>query len=285
MKKNKNIFLKIIFFIFMLFACIYIYATTLAPNMTIYKEYKIEIENLPNNFEGFKIVHVSDILYGTNFNEKNLKNLVKKINECNPDIVVISGDLINKKHKITSQEATKISDILNKINTTCGKYIITGDNDYKFDEWQNIVKNSGFINLNNSHDTIYKKGYSYLLIAGASTFEDKENINSKLNKTIEYINSLETNGPIYKILIMHEPDYINDLNPNPFNLILAGHVNSKINIPGYGNIIKKNGATTYYNKFYKLKNSQLFISQGIGTEDYKYRFNISSFNIYRLVNN
>lgn len=279
----KNLGLKIVFFILLLLAGIYVYATNISPNIITYKEYKIKVENLADNFEGFKIVQISDIFYGTNFGEENLKKLVKKVNETNPDIVILSGDLINKDNKMTTEQADKISEILNNINTTCGKYAITGDNDYKFDEWQNIIKNSGFINLNNAYDTVYKKGYDYLLIAGVSTFADKENINSKLNSTLEYINSLETNSPLYKILVMHEPDYIDDLNPNPFNLILASHVNSQINIPGYGALYKRDGAKKYYNNYYKLETSDLYINGGIGCENYKFRFNTPSFNVYRLV--
>ncbi len=279
----KKFFLKFIFFIFLVIVGTYVYATNISINSVNINEYKIKIKDLTNNFNGFKIVHISDIFYGTNFNEKQLSNLVNKINKANPDIVVLSGDLINKNNKITTSEVDKISELLSKIKTTCGKYAIKGDNDLKFDEWQNIIKNSGFIDLDNSYDTIYKKGYNYLLIAGVSTFKDKENINNKLTNTLEYINSLEKNGPIYKILVMHEPDYIDDLKPNPFNLVLAGHVNNQVNLPNYGPLYKRDGTKKYYNNHYKLENSDLYISSGLGCENYKFRLKAPSFNVYRLV--
>lgn len=279
----KNFFFKFFCFIVLLIVFTYVYATNISVNYVDTHEYKIKVKNLTDNFNGFKIVHISDIFYGTNFSEKMLTSLVDKVNKANPDIVVLSGDLINKNNKMTTSQAEKISELLGKINATCGKYAIKGDNDFKFDEWQNIIKNSGFIDLNNSYDTIYKKGYNYLLIAGVSTFKDKENINGKLTNTLEYINSLETNGPLYKILVMHEPDYIDDLNTNPFNLILAGHINNQVNIPGYGPLYKREGAKKYYNNHYKLENSDLYISSGIGCENYKFRLNSPSINVYRLV--
>ena len=58
------------------------------------KEYKI-INNNIGNFYGLKIVHVTDLHYGMT-NEKKLKKLVKEINLTKPDIVLFTGDLVDK---------------------------------------------------------------------------------------------------------------------------------------------------------------------------------------------
>lgn len=284
-KGKKNLGFKIIFFLILLIVAVYFYGTNISTSTITTNEYKIQIDDLPDNFEGFKIVQFSDVLYGTNFGEDNLKKLVEKINETNPDIVVFTGDLINHHNKMTTEQADTISEILSEIDANSGKYAINGDNDYEFDEWQNIIKNSGFTNLNNTYDTIYKNGYDYLLIAGASTAADKESINDKLNDTIEYINTLETNGPVYKILLMHEPDYIDDLNTNPFDLILAGHsLGGQIQLPSIGALDRKDGAQKYTDGKYQLENSLLYVSSGLGNEDYKFRlFNTPEINVYRLV--
>lgn len=52
------------------------------------KEYKVTSEKITDNFHGLKIVHLSDIHYGTTIDEKSLKNIVDKINTLKPDIVV-----------------------------------------------------------------------------------------------------------------------------------------------------------------------------------------------------
>ncbi len=262
----------------------YLYGCYIAPNLIKTNEYKIKVDNLPDNFNGFKIVHISDILYGTNFNEDNLEKLVKTVNDNNPDIVVLTGDLINKKNKLTSSSAEKVGNILSKIKTTCGKYVINGDNDINFDEWTNIIKTAGFINLNNTYDTIYKNGYDYFLIAGVSTFADKESINNKMTATLEHLNSLEQNPPIYNILLMHEADYIDDLTSNPFDLVLAGHsLGGIVNLPLFGPAYRKDGASKYNSGHYKLENSDLYVSTGLGSEEFKFRlFNKPSINVYRL---
>ncbi len=284
-KKKKFKIIKLIIKTIFLIGLIAAYSYYIEPKLITVHEYKISNENITDNFKGFKIAHISDIHYGRVFNKKQMEKLINKINEQKPDIVVLTGDLIDKDTKITIKISEEISKYLNKIEATAGKYAISGDHDLKFDEWENIIKNGGFTNLNNTYDTIYKEGYSNMLIAGTSTFKDKQSINDKLKTTIEYINSFEKDGPIYKILLMHEPDYIDDLTDNKFDLILAGHSHGgQVRTP-FCPIIVPNGSKKYYNSHYKLENSDLYVSNGLGVSNYNFRlFNTPSYNIYRLTN-
>ncbi len=84
---------------------------------------------------------------------------------------------------------------------------------------------------------------------------------------------------------MHEPDYIDDLTDNKFDLILAGHSHAgQIRTP-FGGIFIPEGAKKYHNSYYRLENSDLYISNGLGVSNYNFRlFNTPSYNIYRLTN-
>ena len=277
--------LKFLLLLIVLIGGLYLYGTYIeVKNLTVH-DYKIKNENITDNFNGFKIVHLSDIHYGRIFELSDLKKLVKKVNEFDPNIIVITGDLIDKNTKMTTAKAEKISTELNKLTSSNGKYIISGNHDLKFDEWENIINQSGFINLNNSYDTIYNKGYNFMVIAGLSSFKDKEDINNKNQKTESYLNSFEKDGPIYKILLMHEPDYIDDLKNNQYDLILAGHSHGgQVKIPFIGPVYSPDGAKKYTNGHYKINNSDLYVSNGIGVSIYNYRiFNTPSFNVYRLI--
>ena len=288
MKKEKHFsILKLIILIILIIALIIAYGFLIEPKLITVKEHKITVNNLPDNFNGFKIVHISDLHYGRMFDEDRLKKLVNSINEQKPDIVVLTGDLIDKDTNMTIDEANKISAELNKINSTSGKYAISGNNDLKFDEWTNIITNGGFIDLNNTYDTIYKDGYQNIFIAGASTLQDKQSINDKVKTSIDYLNSFDKNGPVYKILLLHEPDVIDDINVNPFDLILAGHSHAgQVRLPFIGAFYLPDGAKKYYESYYKLKNSDLYISNGLGVSDYNFRlFNTPSYNLYRIVKN
>ena len=287
MKEKKHPILKIVVFLILLISAIIAYGFFIEPKLITVKEQKITINNLPDNFNGFKIVHISDIHYGKIFDQKQLQKLVDSINEQKPDIVVLTGDLLDKNTYINQNTVTQISTLLNKINATAGKYAINGENDLNFDEWMTIITNAGFKDLNNTYDTIYKDGYQSIFIAGASTKEDKLSINDKLKTSIDYLNSFEKDGPIYKILLLHEPDTIDELTVNPFNLILAGHSHGgQVRLPLIGPLIYKEGAIKYHNNYYKIENTDLYISNGLGASNYNFRlFNTPSYNLYRLVQN
>ena len=103
---------------------------------------------------------------------------------------------------------------------------------------------------------------------------DNSNINELLNTEIE------TN---YQLVITHKPDNITALDNLGIDLFLSGHsLGGIINIPGVGGIIKKDGASTYLNKYYEDK--QLYINNGIGYEKFNFRLlNNPSINVYRFV--
>ena len=285
MKERHFSFLKFFIFIILIISLIVAYGFLIEPKLIKVKEYKIAVKNLPNNFDGFKIVHITDIHFGKVFDIESLNKLVKSINEQEPDIVVLTGDLIDKDTKMTSELSSKISNSLSKIETKAGKYAITGNNDLNFDEWTNIISGANFINLNNSYDEIYKNGYESIFITGLSTEKDKLNVNEKLKTPIEYLNSFEKNGPIYKILLIHEPDTVDEITNNPFDLILAGHSHAgQVRLPLIGPVFLPDGAKKYHESHYKIENKDLYISNGLGVSNFNFRlFNTPSYNVYRLV--
>lgn len=281
--KNHKI-LTIFIILIIVISLVLAYSHFIATQMITFHEYKITNENITKNFDGFKIIQISDIHYGRMFNKNKLDRLIKSINEQKPDIVVLTGDLIDKNTNLTTSMANSLGNELKKIKANIAKYAITGNHDYKFDEWQNIIETGNFEDLDNTYDTIYKNGYSNILIAGVSTVIDKQNINDKLTSTIDYINSFDNGGPIYKILIMHEPDVIDELNNNKFDLILAGHThNGQVRLPFLPPIILPENGQKYPGPYYKINNSDMYVSNGLGVSTISFRlFNTPSYNIYRL---
>ena len=232
-------------------------------------------ENIHDNYNGLKIVHISDIYYGNNVDYKELKSIVNRINLIKPDIVVFTGDLLYKNTKVDN----KLQNLLSKINANIDKYYITGDNDYKNNDITNLLNNSGFINLNDTYNLIYKDK-TPILIAGISTSKNKDNILEKLKSTLEYLD----NNNVFSILLMHEPNKIEKFDYDKFNLILAGHnLGGIVRIPLVGGIILPSDNYLYGNTHYIKKNTNIYISNGLGNKDTNFRlFNKPSFNFYRL---
>lgn len=277
--------------VFILIVTIILYSRYIGTTGLIIKEYKITNSKVPSSFYGFKIVHLSDVHYGRTIYKKELKKVVDHINLLKPDIVVLTGDLLDSETVISKDDMADITKELKRINSTIGKFAITGEHDYNMKEWSTIIKNSNFINLNDTYELIYKDGYEPILLAGLSTnLKGTKNAKDKISPINEYISSLSETDiqypPAYKILLMHEPDYIEDITYKNYDLILAGHShNGQVRFPFMGAIIKPKGSIQYYDEYYQLNHTDFYISSGLGTMKYDFRlFNRPSINFYRLTN-
>ncbi len=290
---KRKIFIILITLV-ILITFIFLYARYIGVKGLVVKEYKITNSKIPTNLHGLKVVHLTDIHYGRTINNKELKKVVDKINTIKADLVIISGDLLDRDIELTSDDKKNIIINLKKIKVTINKYAIRGNHDFAHNDWDEIIKKSGFINLDDNYDLIYYNGIEPILINGiSSNLHGSLTLNEKLKPMNDFIkditlpnNNLDIEMPKYKILIMHEPDYIDNFKYSNFDLILAGHShNGQVKIPGIGAIILPPGAKKYYKEFYKLNNTDLFISSGLGTSNLDVRlFNKPSINLYRLTN-
>lgn len=252
----------------------------------IIKEYLVKDANLPSSFYGIKIVHLSDIHYGQITNKQELDKVVKKINNIKPDIIVLTGDLLDKDINYNNQDIENIINSLNSMNASIAKFIISGNHDLvKLDNYTKILEKINFTNLDDNYQIIYNKSSEPILISGISTMDNKKNIDEKVSEVNKILTNKDNNIK-YNILLIHEPDVIKMFNYSSFNLILAGHSHGgQIRLPLFGPIIRSKNAKKYYEEYYNLNNSKLFISSGIGTSHLKFRFlNKPSINLYRLVN-
>lgn len=285
MKKIISVFL----FIIGTFILGILYSHYIEPKTLMVKEYKVTNSLITDSFHGFKIVHITDLHYGTMVNEKLGKKLVRKINQIQPDIIVLTGDLFDSHVPLNQNEQLIVTELLESMKANIGKYAIKGEHDISHKEWESIMTECNFINLNDTYELIYKEDYTPILLAGLSTnIGVKKNVQEKLKDAIQYLTQYkETKGEtLYSILLMHEPDTIDSIEQNPFHLILAGHSHGgQINIPVLQYYLSPKGAKKYEKEYYKIKNKDIYISTGIGTTTFTYRFlNKPSINFYRITN-
>lgn len=280
--KFKIIFITVIFIL--VFSGFMLYSRYISTNGLVTKEYKIVSKKLDKKYHGLKIVHISDLHYGSTIFEKELDKIVSEINLINPDIVVFTGDLF-KTGDISSLNLSDISNRLKTINTKIGKYSVMGNHDYEnLNSYKKVIKDSNFTDLNDSYELVYKDSNKPILIAGLSTnLFGTLSLKDKTNPIIEFIEETDTT---YNILLMHEPDFLTDFDYGIFDLVLAGHShNGQVRLPIIGALYTPFGSKKYYTEYYKLNNTDLYISSGLGTSLLNLRFfNKPSFNYYRLTN-
>lgn len=270
MKIRVRIWVKIVLILILLISLFYLYSRYIGIKGLNVKEYAVIDSKLPESFYGFKIVQISDIHYKVTTTKEDLAEIVKNINKLKPDIVIFTGDLFDTNIKYTNEDYDDLKKIFKDINYSIGKYAIKGENDNS-SKWEEIINDSDFIDLNDKTELIYSNGIKPIQLIG---------INSNYKDELDNINSKD----IYSILIMHNPNLIDKIDHNKFNLILAGHFHGGIiKLPFMGGIIKK--SNKYINDYYLLGNTKLYVSSGIGTHKYKLRFlNKPSINFYRLRN-
>lgn len=274
--EKKHPIRRFFFTIILIIALTLVYARYLGTSGLFVKEYHIKSNSITETYNGLKIVHFSDFHYGRTTNLEELKNLVKDINKIKPDIIVFTGDFIDKDIRIDDSKMANIIEELKKLDSTYGNYYVSGNHDDKFDKYKQMMDSSNFIDLNNSYDVIYNTNNETILLSGLSTKADTKFLDDVFKD--KFYN--------YKINIMHYPDDIKKIKDYNYDLVLAGHShNGQVRVPFYGAVILPSHAKKYYKPYYKINNTNFYISSGIGTSNYNFRiFNRPSYNLYRLTN-
>lgn len=265
-QKRKKIIkttIKWVIILVILFLLFLTYTTYISTTGFIIKEKRIINKKIPDEYNGLKIVQFSDLHYGTTIYLDEVKKIVNLINKTEPDIVVFTGDLIDKKYKLNNKEREKIIKELSKINSNIGNYAIFGEEDKE--DFTTILNQSNFNILNNNYSLVYDNNKNPILLVGISNSKDSDSYNNAYS----YFEEDNHNSEIYTITLVHQPDIINDIK-DTYNsdLYLAGHShNGNIRIPFIGSIINKKGAQKYHNEYYKIDNTPLYISSGLGTNN------------------
>lgn len=273
MRDFGNMFLKVckkfLFFLLSLailiaIVCGILYATS---NIVIIK--KIEVQTVP--YHDIKIVQLSD------FNNKVVKGLAEKVNEQNPDIVVITGDLVDKYKTNTNNEDVLLKQF-EKIKAPI--YFVPGDMEYGYRNYEKLktkMQEKEIHILENATETIQINN-EYIDITGivdsSAYYEDLEKFNDQLR-------SLKTTNP--QILLSHRPELINLYAENGYAFVLCGHTHGGyIQIPFVGAIFASNQGVMpkYVNGEYKVKDTTMIVSSGLGVG----RFPVRLFNQPEIVN-
>ena len=278
-KKESHFFLNLVIFIVIIITIIFFYAKYIGIKGIKVKEYRIESSILTDNFTGVKIVHFSDLLYKSTINNEDIEELIYKINILNPDIVVFTGDLINKNIKHNEKDREFLIEKLSNIKAKIDKYYIYGDYDSEY-EYDDIMSKSGFLLLDNDYDEIYYKTNESLYLVG---------IPSSIKNDIDLDSAFafyDDNNRKYIILLVHDGNSIKYIDESNYevDLILGGHsLGGSVNLPFYGGLFYDKYVYKYKDEYISKGITNIYISSGIGTNEYKYRLNNRpSFNLYRL---
>ncbi len=226
-------------------------------------------EDLPDEFDGFKILHISD-LHSVRFGRLE-KKLCKLIANQSFDIAVFTGDYLVRGVSRRARILEVLKKILFHISAPTGFYGIRGNHD-KNKFMKQILKHT-YITLLMEKAMPIKRGESEIWIAGVNRMkpQKRERGLKSINKALEGIPKY---NKVFTILLAHTPDYIHLAAERDVNLVLAGDTHGgQICLPILGPL--RNKAKTgkrFIKGLNRVSQTTIYTSRGIGATGLPVRF-------------
>lgn len=242
----------------------FFYSREIEPSSLQIRKETIQSNKFAQGLDNKKIVQFSDTHLGFDYSIEDLKELIVKINDLSPDIIVFTGDLIDNPNHSDDTFEMNISETLAKLNAPDGKYWIYGNHDhggYGTDRVLKIMNNAGFNLLLNSHEEVYPN----FILAG---------IDDVMLGEPDLATALSNATPdSFTMLLAHEPDFADETVKFPVDVQLSGHSHGgQIRFPILGHLYTPIHAEKYVLGKYQIQNQlDLFVNAGIGTTRVPYR--------------
>lgn len=262
MKNRKAI--KIIFiFVIAVIAVIYLYWGNTKIGVT---NITVTSENIPDEFNGFKIVHISD-LHNAEFGNGQ-KDLIDKIEAQDADIIVITGDMIDSRRTDVDKAVELITGLGNKIPV----YYVTGNHESRvreYNELESKLIENGVTVLKNESVKI-EKDSSFINVIGV----DDPSFGMSANDIFHTVSELKTDG--YDVLLSHRPELFETYCEIGAELVLCGHAHGgQVRIPFAGGLVAPNQGLfpEYTAGSYKSGSTEMIVSRGLGNSIIPLRIN------------
>lgn len=235
--------------------------------------YTVVSNRLPKSFSGFRIAQVSD-LHNTQMGDGN-ERLLAMLRETEPDIIVITGDMVDSYHTDIdialrfAEDAVKIA--------PC--YYVTGNHEARLSEYGDLkagLESAGMIVLENERIELERNGETIALIGvDDPSFQtdylmgDSANVMSSALKVL-------TGNDTYTILLSHRPELFDTYAASGVDLVFSGHAHGgQFRLPLIGGLAAPNQGLfpKYDSGLYTQGDTNMLVSRGIGNSIIPIRFN------------
>jgi predicted MPP superfamily phosphohydrolase len=237
-------------------------------------EEEITISKLPEEFEGLKLVQISDMhLAGFYHNPNHIAGVVDQINRLEPDLLLFTGDMVHN----FSEEMDPFVDILKDLRAPLGKFAILGNHDYgHYYQWESDsaerdnlerlkrqIRAAGFDLLLNENRKIERNGSAFVLLGVENWGKPPFPQHGDLAKAME--GAAEGN---VKILMSHDPSHwdLKVRGKEPVALTLSGHTHGMQFGVEIGNFRWSPSRWTYrhWAGLYDENGQYLYVNRGLG---------------------
>lgn len=225
-------------------------------------ELNLSVDN-PTQNKTLKIVAASDIHLGVTIDKDHLKSYVKLINDQNPDVVLLAGDISDRS--ILPVINQRMNEELQQLKATKGVFAINGNHEH-YAEWQNATA-----------EYLQKSGITFLrdevaLVDSSFYVVGRDDKSNKKRKNLrELVLGLDASKP--KILLDHQPYHLEEAQQNGLDLQISGHTHNGQFFPG--NFFVKRMYELGYGYLKKGK-THYYVSSGLGLWGPQYRIGTQS---------
>ena len=208
------------------------YGSLIERNCFRIKEITIHTANLPEAFEGYRIVHISDI-HARSFSgrEKHLQRAMDKINSLDPDIIAFTGDLIT----MTPDELESHAPALSSLKVKDGTFSILGNHDYSMysdateearqRHLETLIGKEKALgwDLLMDENRIIRRGGDSIAVIGVQNTSPSRHFPSKGDLT----KASEGTEDMFRILLSHDPMHWEaEILGQNYHLTLSGHTHA-----------------------------------------------------------
>jgi predicted MPP superfamily phosphohydrolase len=256
------------FFILIVIITVLVCFSYFENNSIVISKYNIKSETLPKAFDNFKIVQISDLHNKVFYKDNN--SLVSKVKSQKPDIIVITGDLVDRR-KYNEENALSL---IEKIKSVAPMYYVNGNHEGwsgKFASLEKKLKDEGVFVLRNESIKVVK-GNNKIEILGVddpafNTSGQSEDIIKK-----ELLDVTDKNN--FRILLSHRPELFDSYVYNNIDVVFTGHAHGgQVIIPFIGGILAPNQGLLpkFYKDMYTKNNTTMVVSRGLGNSIFPQR--------------
>ncbi|KOP66615.1 phosphoesterase [Bacillus sp. FJAT-18019] len=239
------------------------YASLWEPHQLGITRLTLTIPSLPGAFDGLKLVQFSDLHLGFQAGEKDVTRVVQAIQHENPDLICFTGDMVDRD----AEEMRTAIEPFKELTAPLGMYSILGNHDYKdVKKLVSLEEEAGFQVLRNTAVKL-RRGSAVIAVVGL------EDGLRGLPDPAAAIQGLPQG--MFKLLLMHEPDYADTASAHSFHLQLSGHSHGgQVRLPWVGEVLTPPGARRYVQGLYHIgsRRMPLYVNRGIGTTQLPIRF-------------
>ena len=232
--------------------------------------YTYEAEQLGADLEGYRIVQISD-LHNAKFGKDNQK-LVDRIRECEPDMIVLTGDLVDSNHTNVDRAVQFVDEIV-KI---CPVYYVTGNHEYwleasEYDELMSGLTGAGAVILDDQVVEI-SRGDAKIRLVG---LDDRSLSDGTLGMLLkdqagqkeETADNENSGKKEFTVVLAHEPQYLARYASAGVDLVLSGHAHGgQFRLPFVGGIVAPDQGflPEYTAGEYYMNGTEMIVSRGLG---------------------